>query len=304
MAVHFAPNEMVYQVNEAVTTSTATAIIESSSASISASLPLAEDDRAITTSSVEIVRKDHSVELVREDESIAYVQEESEAAVLPPVQIKPAIVGTLLDQQHICESPNEQPRAKSMPAAAVDDDNTRNEVVLPSESRKRASASASVSSLAKRQRNSDASAAYPPSAEQEEPSSFASRWTVSKNLIDYEMEVASDIPYEWKETVCPAAAESTSDEPSHLKDEFLLGRIIRKCDFADMQIIGQFNHGFIMVRHHSQTKSADNRHRGDIFIVDQHASDEKYNFERLQSTVQIQLQPLVVYSLTCLLALI
>ena len=49
-----------------------------------------------------------------------------------------------------------------------------------------------------------------------------------------------------------------------------LARSINKKDFANMQILGQFNLGFIIAQLNN-----------DLFIVDQHATDEKYNFERL-----------------------
>lgn len=50
-----------------------------------------------------------------------------------------------------------------------------------------------------------------------------------------------------------------------------------------MEVVGQFNLGFIIARLKS-----------DLFIVDQHASDEKYNFEMLQKTTTISNQRLVV----------
>lgn len=52
-----------------------------------------------------------------------------------------------------------------------------------------------------------------------------------------------------------------------------------------MDVVGQFNKGFIITRL-----------RGDLFIVDQHASDEKYNFERLQKEARIQSQLLIKYA--------
>lgn len=58
---------------------------------------------------------------------------------------------------------------------------------------------------------------------------------------------------------------------------------ISKSDFVRMELIGQFNLGFIIVRLDE-----------DLFIVDQHATDEKYNFETLQRTTVLQHQPLVV----------
>lgn len=65
-----------------------------------------------------------------------------------------------------------------------------------------------------------------------------------------------------------------------------LGRIILKRDFDLMEIIGQFNLGFIIVK-------LDNSNCNDLFIIDQHASDEKYNFETLQHHTKIQSQRLI-----------
>ena len=52
-----------------------------------------------------------------------------------------------------------------------------------------------------------------------------------------------------------------------------------KSDFARMQVIGQFNSGFIIAELDS-----------DVFIVDQHAADERYNFERV--CAELELKPL------------
>lgn len=65
------------------------------------------------------------------------------------------------------------------------------------------------------------------------------------------------------------------------KAETELQKQISKDMFAKMTILGQFNKGFILTRLGA-----------DIFIIDQHASDEKYNFEMLQTTV-LQNQKLV-----------
>ena len=67
-----------------------------------------------------------------------------------------------------------------------------------------------------------------------------------------------------------------------------LQRKISKPDFARMRILGQFNKGFIISR-------LDSGACMDLFIVDQHASDEKFNFERLQATEQIRFQRLIQY---------
>ncbi|KAJ2150227.1 ATP-binding mismatch repair protein [Coemansia sp. RSA 1935] len=61
-----------------------------------------------------------------------------------------------------------------------------------------------------------------------------------------------------------------------------LSRLIHKTDFARMSVIGQFNHGFIVARQSS-----------DLYIVDQHAADEKHNFEHLQRRAIISSQPLI-----------
>ena len=76
-----------------------------------------------------------------------------------------------------------------------------------------------------------------------------------------------------------------------------LSRVIEKDDFATMDIVGQFNLGFIVVRRRKIIVSNDNDNdpdeMDDLFIVDQHAADEKYNFETLQSTTVIQSQKLL-----------
>lgn len=51
-----------------------------------------------------------------------------------------------------------------------------------------------------------------------------------------------------------------------------------------MKVIGQFNLGFIISKLDQ-----------DLFIVDQHATDEKYNFEKLEKETKLQHQPLVMW---------
>ncbi|ANZ76051.1 BA75_03195T0 [Komagataella pastoris] len=63
---------------------------------------------------------------------------------------------------------------------------------------------------------------------------------------------------------------------------------VSKMDFLRMKVVGQFNLGFIIVT----KKSTEGKQ--DLFIVDQHASDEKYNFENFQKNTQFLSQPLVV----------
>jgi DNA mismatch repair protein PMS2 len=63
-----------------------------------------------------------------------------------------------------------------------------------------------------------------------------------------------------------------------------LTQYFSKNSFKEMRVIGQFNHGFIIavVRN------------GDVFVIDQHASDEKANYERLMHDYVATPQPLVI----------
>lgn len=72
-----------------------------------------------------------------------------------------------------------------------------------------------------------------------------------------------------------------------------LSLTIHKSDFAKMKIIGQFNLGFILASRTSHGSDSTNKASDDVFIIDQHASDEKYNFERLQASTTVQSQRLV-----------
>lgn len=75
-----------------------------------------------------------------------------------------------------------------------------------------------------------------------------------------------------------------------------LSLTIHKGDFSKMKIVGQFNLGFILAVRPgtSVTRTADHpRDDDELFIIDQHASDEKFNFERLQATTTVQSQRLV-----------
>lgn len=78
--------------------------------------------------------------------------------------------------------------------------------------------------------------------------------------------------------------------------EELLSLTLNKSDFASMKIIGQFNLGFILASRSgisTKSTSSGNSAADNLFIIDQHASDEKFNFERLQATTIVQSQRLV-----------
>ncbi|XP_045243815.2 mismatch repair endonuclease PMS2 isoform X1 [Macaca fascicularis] len=73
--------------------------------------------------------------------------------------------------------------------------------------------------------------------------------------------------------ICPGENQAAEDE---------LRKEISKTMFAEMEIVGQFNLGFIITKLNE-----------DLFIVDQHATDEKYNFEMLQQHTVLQGQRLI-----------
>jgi DNA mismatch repair protein PMS2 len=78
-------------------------------------------------------------------------------------------------------------------------------------------------------------------------------------------------------------------DPNADTAEARLSLTVSKADFRNMRISGQFNLGFILATRGSSSSSPPS----DLFIIDQHASDEKYNFERLQATTIVQNQRLV-----------
>ncbi len=95
-----------------------------------------------------------------------------------------------------------------------------------------------------------------------------------------------------EESLAPSYPVTAQPQLSTLLEaspEERLSLTVSKADFARMSIIGQFNLGFILAVRpsHSSTTS------DELFIIDQHASDEKSNFERLQATTIVQNQRLV-----------
>lgn len=82
-----------------------------------------------------------------------------------------------------------------------------------------------------------------------------------------------------KQTTAANSEEATS---ATAEAEEELKRVLSKQHFERMAVIGQFNLGFILCVHGT-----------DVFIVDQHASDEIRNFEHLQMTTKVKKQPMV-----------
>lgn len=94
-------------------------------------------------------------------------------------------------------------------------------------------------------------------------------------LLEESQVIASSLSrLKFKSKITPASNKKAEEE---------LSREITKSSFRAMEVLGQFNLGFIVVRLND-----------DLFIIDQHASDEKYNFETLQKTTVLQNQKLVI----------
>lgn len=132
--------------------------------------------------------------------------------------------------------------------------------------------------------------------------------TIKGNDISINLDF-TELDTSWKElqTHLASSTSSTGSADSHRRDELsrdagietdddkaqeALSRIIDKSDFLTMNVIGQFNRGFIIARRrkHDGPGKLD---MDDLFIIDQHAADEKYNFEQLQETTRIESQKLI-----------
>ena len=107
------------------------------------------------------------------------------------------------------------------------------------------------------------------------------------------------------------ADKSGTDVPAAAA-EAKLALTVSKADFARMRIVGQFNLGFIVAVRPAAARmrlsndpldgdldddESNDQSMGladELFIIDQHASDEKYNFERLARTTVLRHQRLAV----------
>ncbi|XP_041818683.1 mismatch repair endonuclease PMS2 isoform X2 [Chelmon rostratus] len=98
----------------------------------------------------------------------------------------------------------------------------------------------------------------------------------TKRLQDQQKQRAGeDLRYRrFRAKINPGENQSAEEE---------LRKEISKDMFKQMEIIGQFNLGFIIAKLN-----------WDIFMIDQHATDEKYNFEMLQQHTVLQGQKLIV----------
>lgn len=104
-----------------------------------------------------------------------------------------------------------------------------------------------------------------------------------RSMVKAEEEAYEKLQQEKKSGKMKLRFKESIDPTKNKKAEAELETEIKKEMFKEMEVLGQFNLGFIIAKLKS-----------DLFIVDQHASDEKYNFEDLQNKTKLETQPLVV----------
>lgn len=133
-------------------------------------------------------------------------------------------------------------------------------------------------------------------------------WNSAAARLTHSSVSASEQGYDTKKLMKDARVDDMEGDDA----EKVLSRVIQKEDFERMEILGQFNLGFIIVRSRRSAASLDSsggvepsdemeidgrngttEEIDDLFIVDQHAADEKYNFETLQQTTRIESQKLL-----------
>ncbi|TQB73546.1 hypothetical protein MPDQ_005748 [Monascus purpureus] len=111
----------------------------------------------------------------------------------------------------------------------------------------------------------------------------------SVSRIERQLEELRDSLHSYSMGKCGSENEADGAMLAQGTAEDRLSLTVTKQDFDRMRIIGQFNLGFILAtRPAESTKGQD-----ELFIIDQHASDEKFNFERFQTETIIQNQRLV-----------
>ncbi|KAI6660844.1 Mismatch repair endonuclease PMS2 [Oopsacas minuta] len=103
---------------------------------------------------------------------------------------------------------------------------------------------------------------------------------VTVDIVDIRNAINSNVNYNRKSFDNIFSARINPEHND--KAEAELRKELSKDSFNLMEVVGQFNLGFIITRLGSH-----------LFIIDQHATDEKYRFEVLQTTEHITSQPLI-----------
>ena len=100
---------------------------------------------------------------------------------------------------------------------------------------------------------------------------------------------SEEISLELNWTLSPINPPSQTRQNSQLSSQIIgncisldLSQSFHKSDFTSLSLIGQFNQGFIIAQKNSS-----------LFIVDQHAADEKFLFETLQESTKLEKQPII-----------
>ncbi|EFQ85232.1 hypothetical protein PTT_19873 [Pyrenophora teres f. teres 0-1] len=108
--------------------------------------------------------------------------------------------------------------------------------------------------------------------------------SIARHLHEIQKAIDKSLANTADKSMVPSSIQLDNSDP-----EERLSLTVTKSDFHEMRIVGQFNLGFIIaVRPPTSTAPT-----SDLFIIDQHASDEKYNFERLAATTVLVPQRLV-----------
>jgi DNA mismatch repair protein PMS2 len=128
----------------------------------------------------------------------------------------------------------------------------------------------------------------------------------SLNTIEADMALLYQTTSETSNKESGLKLETREELAGAVSDEEKLSLTVIRSDFAAMDIIGQFNLGFVLAVRKAgdshknipgpdsnSTQSPSTPSHDELFIIDQHASDEKYNFERLQSSTTVSNQRLV-----------
>jgi len=139
------------------------------------------------------------------------------------------------------------------------------------------------------------------------PAEIAGTFVAADTTLEFDMASLESI---WSSSTTPPLSreerenQARLDEPTEIEGAGVgeaddaavatLSRVVSKEDFEAMEIVGQFNLGFIIARRkvNNDDNTTGDLH-DDLFIIDQHASDEKYNFEKLQAETIIQSQRLL-----------
>ncbi|KAL6948662.1 hypothetical protein ACO0QE_001135 [Hanseniaspora vineae] len=125
-----------------------------------------------------------------------------------------------------------------------------------------------------------------PSSSQEQSTLYAYETTINANLQSISSSCKTSIKFSQQKHM--SLFNKNENIANKQEGEEYLTLTVSKSDFMQMKVVGQFNLGFIIC---TSQKTKDGKY--DLFIIDQHASDEKFNFENLQKTTKFKSQALI-----------